>query len=433
MATVRKREWTHKGEVKTAWVVTYTDQEGKRRLKTFDKKKDAEAFRVQVEGEMARGIHVADNSSVKVGEAIDEYLRDAERRWKRNDITGMTLRGKTTKMQLVKATIGAHLVSKLSSSVIETMMDRFREERAFKPNTLRGIQFECVTFLDFCIRKKWAKRNVLKDEPLSTPKKERRTKIPSMEDIAKLLEAAAIYRDGENLHSHVVQQVMVALGVFGGLRPGEVFALQWEDVDEVANVLRIRHSFNRVDGLKDTKTAAGKRLVPITAPIRQALDAAARFRALARMSAGPGHRGMTISAINLRTRTDWRKGVQPSSEQIAAAKRGHIVLSNQGKPLTPQAAFCTWHSLMKAAGLVEEKTGLGRFSPHALRHAAASLMIKSGMPALNLKTVIGHSSINITYDIYGHLFPEDDRTKTVLEEIATQFDATSTRQQPVLH
>jgi integrase len=44
--SIRKRVWTTGGgEEKTAWVVDYTDQHGKRRLKTFAKKKDAEAFR----------------------------------------------------------------------------------------------------------------------------------------------------------------------------------------------------------------------------------------------------------------------------------------------------------------------------------------------------------------------------------------------------
>jgi integrase len=50
---------------------------------------------------------------------------------------------------------------------------------------------------------------------------------------------------------------------------------------------------------------------------------------------------------------------------------------------------------------------------HALRHAAASLMIEQGwwQNPKKLQRVMGHSSIQVTFDIYGHLFPsaEDDQ------------------------
>jgi len=47
---------------------------------------------------------------------------------------------------------------------------------------------------------------------------------------------------------------------------------------------------------------------------------------------------------------------------------------------------------------------------HALRHTAASLFIEQGWSPKKVQTVMGHSSITVTYDIYGHLFPshEDD-------------------------
>jgi integrase len=46
-----------------------------------------------------------------------------------------------------------------------------------------------------------------------------------------------------------------------------------------------------------------------------------------------------------------------------------------------------------------------------LRHAAASLFIAEGWTPKRVQTVLGHSSINLTYDVYGKLFPspEDDQ------------------------
>jgi integrase len=56
--SVRKREWvTPKGEAKSAWVVDYTDSKGKRRLKTFAKKEDADAFSATASVEVREGTH----------------------------------------------------------------------------------------------------------------------------------------------------------------------------------------------------------------------------------------------------------------------------------------------------------------------------------------------------------------------------------------
>jgi integrase len=47
MAKVKKRKWvTKQGEHREAWMIDYSDQQGTRRLKTFERKKDADAFLV---------------------------------------------------------------------------------------------------------------------------------------------------------------------------------------------------------------------------------------------------------------------------------------------------------------------------------------------------------------------------------------------------
>ena len=68
--SVRKREWTTaKGEAKTAWVCDYFDQNGVRRLKTFDLKKAADDFAATARTEIKAGIHTADSASITVAEA----------------------------------------------------------------------------------------------------------------------------------------------------------------------------------------------------------------------------------------------------------------------------------------------------------------------------------------------------------------------------
>jgi hypothetical protein len=56
--SVRKRTWiTAKGVAKEAWVVDYTDQNGNRHLKTYEKKKQADAYHASVRVDESKGTH----------------------------------------------------------------------------------------------------------------------------------------------------------------------------------------------------------------------------------------------------------------------------------------------------------------------------------------------------------------------------------------
>lgn len=54
-------------------------------------------------------------------------------------------------------------------------------------------------------------------------------------------------------------------------------------------------------------------------------------------------------------------------------------------------------------GIVDDTCQL-KFGIHALRHAAASLFIEQGCNPKKIQTLLGHASINMTMDVYGHLF-----------------------------
>jgi integrase len=64
--SVRERKGvTRSGEEREAWVVDYADQQGKRHIETFAKKKDADARHAEVRVDIKAGIHVASSNSVK--------------------------------------------------------------------------------------------------------------------------------------------------------------------------------------------------------------------------------------------------------------------------------------------------------------------------------------------------------------------------------
>ena len=128
MASIRKRTWTTGGKVRTAWVVDYFDQHGKRRLKTFDTKKAADAWRVTAQHEVSQRIHTPASVSITVAEAGDLWLSQGE-------TDGLE---KSTLMQYrqhveyhIKPLIGAMKLADLSPGMVQAFRnDLIREGRS---------------------------------------------------------------------------------------------------------------------------------------------------------------------------------------------------------------------------------------------------------------------------------------------------------------
>jgi len=77
--SVRKRMWTTRlGEQKEAWIVDYSDQSGTRRLKTFERKKEADAYAQQVGVDIRAGVHTSTKTTV--AQAGKTWVEDAKHR-----------------------------------------------------------------------------------------------------------------------------------------------------------------------------------------------------------------------------------------------------------------------------------------------------------------------------------------------------------------
>jgi integrase len=105
-----------------------------------------------------------------------------------------------------------------------------------------------------------------------------------------------------------------------------------------------------------------------------------------------------------------REKLRHHLEETAIASDGLVFTSPKGRALR----YSNFRRRQWTPAI--EKAGLSGLEIHELRHTAASLMINHGGDPKLIQTQLGHSSISITYDIYGHLFP--DR----LDELAARLD-----------
>jgi len=98
--------------------------------------------------------------------------------------------------------------------------------------------------------------------------------------------------------------------------------------------------------------------------------------------------------------------VRQAEAQMAAGTRwrdyGIVFPSEIGTPMDPEAFSRSFSRLCQRAGL-------GHWHPHELRHSGASLMLAQGTPLHVVSEVLGHASIAITKDVYGHLLEGDKR------------------------
>jgi integrase len=77
-----------------------------------------------------------------------------------------------------------------------------------------------------------------------------------------------------------------------------------------------------------------------------------------------------------------------------------IFTSTIGTPIDP-------NNINREFREICQRAGLGDWHPHELRHSAASLMLAQGVKLQVVSEVLGHASIRMTADVYGHILAPD--------------------------
>ena len=371
MATVRKRTWTtSKGEKKSAWCVDFTDQTGSRQRRQFATKREADAFRIETEGQLRSGTFRADAAKVTVREVAESYLDYCQGRMERRErMTRQNLavyRGHIHNHILhPEHGVAAVKLAQLTVRAVGDLRDRLRSAGVSVP-TIRKVLATLHGMLEFAISRDLVAVNAAHGVKVIGRRDEGSRKItpPTKEEMRALLAAT----DDEDF------RLKLLFAAATGLRAGEQHALRWRCVDLEAGMVTVE---TRVDvyGEEDVaKTAAGMRTVPLGAAVVTALKA---WRLRSRFS---------------------------RSEDLVFPARwgGYEDHANMTKRRFKPAC---------------EKAGLVGLNWHGLRHFAVSCWIDAGLTPKTVQTFAGHSSLQVTMDRYGHLFRSDDH-KRAMDQIA---------------
>jgi integrase len=185
------------------------------------------------------------------------------------------------------------------------------------------------------------------------------------EAVAQVRAVTKLLRSAEGLRYRSVLALIAATG----LRRGEALALHWSDVDLDAGLLAVRGTLGRVGGrlvISEPKTDRSRRTVPLTPALTAMLRARRKQQA----------------AEQLRAANQWQNS-------------GLVFTTEFGTPVDPR-------NILRTIELAADKAGMERIGVHTLRHSAAVAWLEAGVHIKAVADLLGHSSIAITGDVYGH-------------------------------
>jgi integrase len=178
----------------------------------------------------------------------------------------------------------------------------------------------------------------------------------------------------------------LALIASTGLRRGEALALAWDHVDLDAGQLSVTGTLARIDGelaVSPPKTARSRRIVPLHPGIVALLR----------------RHKVTQNEERLRLGDQWRGS-------------GLVFTSELGGPVDPR-------NLLRVVETAARLAGYEGIGVHTLRHSAAVAWLESGVHIKAVADLLGHSSIAITGDVYGHT--SDHAARTAIDGLGARL------------
>ncbi|KXF78550.1 integrase [Paramesorhizobium deserti] len=390
---VRERVWTTKGVEKKAWVCDYFDQKGKRHLKTFRTKKEADAFDSKTHIEVLGRIHVADADTVTVEKAGELWLAACD-----GDLERSTVDQYKQHVELhINPFIGKKRLNEMTVPAVRHFLDTLKSEgrsvamvRAVRVNLgamLSDAQERGLVVVN-AVKAKGRAKGRQHAEARHKKKVEVGIDIPTSAELKAILAAA----EGK-------ARAFILTAAMTGMRASELRGLRWGDVDFVRAEITVRQRADAYLEMGSPKSKNGRRTIPLPGPLVAALKEW-------KQDCPKGELGLVFpsgtGAIEYHSNIVHRWYHPP---QIAAGVS--IDTGKRDKDGSPI--------------LKPKYTGL-----HALRHFYASWCINRpidgglGLPAKVVQDRLGHSSITVTLDTYSHLFERGD-DGSLMDKAAAAF------------
>jgi integrase len=350
----------------------YLAREGKRVTKTFPRKAEAKSWRAEAKRAADRGtLRATPQDARTLALALRQFIAGMQagtirpkgrERYKPNTIRSYE---RALRVHIAPSTVGGIKVADVRRRDLQALADELLAAE-LSAGTVGNVLNPIQAFY---------RRAVDRDELTHNPSE--RIDLPNGDSkrpkrIATPAEAAALLAA-----LNPEDRPVWATAFYAGLRRGELQALRVRDIDREADLIAVERGWDQVEGAIEPKSRAGRRSVPLLTILRDYLDAQVRRTGRSGDDLVFGRtpqQAFYASTVDGRAKRAW----------VAANKRER---DTAAKLESSEPALLTPISL------------------HLCRHTFASLLIDSGANAKAIQEFMGHSKIQTTFDVYGHLLP----------------------------
>lgn len=389
MTSVRKRSWTAPdGTEKTGWQVDYVDSGGKRRRKQFGRKKEAEAWLTTAAYQVTQGTHTPDSQTITIAKAADLWMKRGQR--EKLETSTLAAYGQHVRLHIVPM-CGDRKLSQITRPMAEGWRDQLMEKlsRPMATRVLRSL----VAIVNEAMGRGYVAQNVVASVKMRRAKREKpKVVIPTKAELKAILEAA-------KASSEPMSHPLALIVIFAGLRASELRGLPWRCIDLKAGTVTVEQRADLKNIIGPPKSEAGYRTIPLP--------------------------GSAITALKA-----WKLACPATDDGLVFPSVGHKVMSHQylnGKVMAAVqiAAGVAMMAVIEDGEPVLDKNEQAMMEPrytlHDFRHAAASLWIEQRVNPKRVQKWMGHSSIQVTFDTYGHLFDQADQDNAVAAAIEREL------------
>lgn len=301
-----------------------------------------------------------------VADACESWLKTCER----NELERSTLKAYRSHAKIhIEPKIGDLMLIDLSRGQVRDFMHDLMDEDVSRAQ-VRKIMVSLRSILSEAVEREWIDHNVGVDVKV---KRQARALsddkiIPTKAEIRKILEKAP-----------KTHRAMFVTAIFTGMRISELRGLAWSNVDFQAKVIRVSQRADEYCQIGAPKSRAGVRSIPMAPAVCKVL-------------------------------AEWRESAPESKLDL-------VFPNSVGKVQNYSNIYNRVFKPMLVKNGIVDDTGQAKFGIHALRHAAASLFIEQGWNPKKIQTLLGHASINMTMDVYGHLFENAEEDKSMFQKL----------------
>lgn len=192
---------------------------------------------------------------------------------------------------------------------------------------------------------------------------------------------------------------MIFLGLYSGMRVGEMIGLKIDDIDFEKEEIHVRRTIGRANlpgtgkgkrVISEPKTAKGRRTIPMPDFLAD------------RLKQYIEDRNALVEAVDGNWREYAPRGVRPGVSFEGWKDEGYVFLSAWGKPPEYGTVYSLFNKLL-------DKLEIPRVTIHALRHTFATRAIEAGFDVKSLSEILGHTDATVTLNTYTHALEEQKR------------------------